>query len=76
MTKFKILIFTFIISSVVRSQNLCAFTNEEFNTISCINGYVNYKDNINASALISDILLKCNEEFSWDLLIKEEHLKK
>jgi hypothetical protein len=46
------------ISFSSKSQNICAFSYEQLNTVNCLNGYVNYTDNINASVVVEDMLFK------------------
>ena len=59
MTRF-ITIFIFLFSTLVKGQNVCSFSPEYVNTVFCLSGYVNYHDNINASILVEDMLVKIN----------------
>ena len=54
-----ILYFTFCFF-IATSQNVCSFSPEESNTAYCLSGYSNYKDNINASLVVENILSKIN----------------
>jgi tetratricopeptide (TPR) repeat protein len=51
------LFFTFATSD---GQNVCSFSPEYVNTVFCLSGYSNYNDNINASAVVEDILANIN----------------
>lgn len=51
--------------STAKGQSVCTYTAEELNLYECLTGYVNYKDNINASLVVDDMLSKVGLENSY-----------